>query len=651
MLEWSTQLLDCSSQWCAHSTRWDIWSTCNGSRDNWGKEFQRLLVLLHMFYSISHYNSRSRYASGNTQLIDCSSQWGAHYSNWHFWSTSNGSRDNWGKVFQTGYVSYTCFLILAYITRDPGMLQWNTQWIDCSSQWGAHYGNWHIWSTSNGSRDNWGKVFQRSYVSYTCFLTLAYITRDPGMVEWNTQLIDCSSQWGAHSCNWHIWSTSYGSRDNWGKVFQRGYVSYTCFLILAYITRDPGMLEWNTQLKDCSSQWGAHSSNWHIWSTSNGSRDNWGKVFQRGYVSYTCFLILAYITRDPGMLEWNTQLIDCSSQWGAHSSNWPIWSTSNGSRDNWGKEFLRLLVLLHVFYSISHYNSRSRYASGNTQLIYCSSQWGAHYSNWHIWSTSNGSRDNWGKVFQRGYVSYTCFLILAYITRDPGMLQWNTQWIDCSSQWGAHYGNWHIWSTSNGSRDNWGKVFQRSYVSYTCFLTLAYITRDPGMVEWNTQLIDCSSQWGAHSSNWHIWSTSNGSRDNWGKVFQRGYVSYTCFLILAYITRDPGMLQWNTQWIDCSSQWGAHYGNWHIWSTSNGSRDNWGKVFQRIYVSYTCFLTLTYITRDPGMLEWNTQLIDSSSQWGAHSSNWDIWSTSNGSWDISLKCSRGVMSLTRVLFY
>ena len=221
------------------------------------------------------------------------------------------------------------------------------------------------------------------------------------------------------------------------------------------------MLEWNTQLIDSSSQWGAHSSNWDIWSTSNGSRDISGKVFQRGYVSYTCIILLATITRDPGMLEWSTQLLDCSSQWCAHSSKWDIWSTCNGSRDNWGKEFQRLLVLLHVFYSISHYNSRSRYASGNTQLIDCSSQWDAHYSNWHIWSTSNGSRDNWGQVFQRGYVSYTCFLILAYITRDPGMLQWNTHWIDCSSQWCAHSTKWDIWSTSNGSRDNWGKVFQR----------------------------------------------------------------------------------------------------------------------------------------------------------------------------------------------
>ena len=161
------------------------------------------------------------------------------------------------------------------------------------------------------------------------------------MLEWNTLLTDCSSQWDAHSSNWHIWTASNGSRDNWGKVFQRGLVSYTCFLILATITRDPGMLEWSTLLTDCSSQWGAHSSNWYIWSSSNGPRDNWGKEFQRGYVFYTCFIIFATITRDPGMLKWNTQLIDCSSQWGAHSSNWYIWSTSNGSRDNWGKVFQR----------------------------------------------------------------------------------------------------------------------------------------------------------------------------------------------------------------------------------------------------------------------------------------------------------------------
>ena len=162
------------------------------------------------------------------------------------------------------------------------------------------------------------------------------------MLEWNTLLTDCSSQWDAHSSNWLIWSASNSSRDNWGKEFQRGYVSYTCFIILATITRDPGMLEWNTLLTDCSSQWDAHSSNWLIWSASNSSRDNWGKEFQRGYVSYTCFLILATITRDPGMLEWNTQLIDCSSQWCAHSSNWYIWSNSNGSSDNWGRVVQRV---------------------------------------------------------------------------------------------------------------------------------------------------------------------------------------------------------------------------------------------------------------------------------------------------------------------
>ena len=157
------------------------------------------------------------------------------------------------------------------------------------------------------------------------------------MLEWNTLLTECSSQWGAHSSNWPIWSTSNGSWDNWGKEFQRGLVSYTCFLILATITRDPGMLEWNTLLTECSSQWGAHSSNWHIWSTSNGSRDNLGKVHQWGLVSYTSYIILATITRDPGMLEWNTLSTECSSQWGAHSSHWHICSTSNGSRDNLGK--------------------------------------------------------------------------------------------------------------------------------------------------------------------------------------------------------------------------------------------------------------------------------------------------------------------------
>ena len=277
----------------------------------------------------------------NTQLIDCSSQWGAHSSHWHIWSTSNGSRDNGGKVFQRGKVSCTSFIILATITLDPGMLEWNTQLTDCSSQWDAHSSHWHIWSTSNGSRDNGGKVFQRGKVSCTSFIILATITLDPGMLEWNTQLIDCSSQWGAHSSHWHIWSTSNGSRDNGGKVFQRGTVSCTSFIILATIALDPGMLEWNTQLIDCSSQWGAHSSHWHIWSTSNGSRDNGGKVFQRGKVSSPSVIILATITLDPGMLEWNTQLIDSSSQWGAHSSHWHIWSNSNGSRDNGGKEVQR----------------------------------------------------------------------------------------------------------------------------------------------------------------------------------------------------------------------------------------------------------------------------------------------------------------------
>ena len=38
-------------------------------------------------------------------------------------------------------------------------------------------------------------------------------------------------------------------------------------------------------------------------------------------ISKRCNAILATITRDPGSLESNSLLIDCSSHLGAHSSN------------------------------------------------------------------------------------------------------------------------------------------------------------------------------------------------------------------------------------------------------------------------------------------------------------------------------------------
>ena len=155
------------------------------------------------------------------------------------------------------------------------------------------------------------------------------------MLEWNNLLIDCSSHRGAHSCNWHIWSTSTKSRDNWATTSKMVLISNLCFVILATITRDPGMLEWNNLLIDCSSHRGAHSCNWHIWSTSTSSRDNRVTRSQKVLISNRYFVILATITRDPGMLEWNNLLIDCSSHRGAHSRNRHIWSISTSSRDNW----------------------------------------------------------------------------------------------------------------------------------------------------------------------------------------------------------------------------------------------------------------------------------------------------------------------------
>ena len=155
------------------------------------------------------------------------------------------------------------------------------------------------------------------------------------MLEWNNLLIDCSSHRGAHSSNWYIWSTSTSSRDNWVTRSHKLYISNRCYGILATITRDPGKLESNTLLIDCSSHRGEHSSNWHIWSTSTSSLDYWVTRSQKLYISNRCLGILATITRDPGKLESNTLLIDCSSHRDEHSSHWHIWSTSTTSRDNW----------------------------------------------------------------------------------------------------------------------------------------------------------------------------------------------------------------------------------------------------------------------------------------------------------------------------
>ena len=113
------------------------------------------------------------------------------------------------------------------------MLEWNIQWIDCYSQWGEHICNWHIRSISNGSRDNSSTRSERVSIPRHLFVASATITRDSGKLKWNTLLIDCSSQWGEHFCNWHIWSISNGSLDNSSTSFRAGFHSSTSFCCIS----------------------------------------------------------------------------------------------------------------------------------------------------------------------------------------------------------------------------------------------------------------------------------------------------------------------------------------------------------------------------------------------------------------------------------
>ena len=262
------------------------------------------------------------------------------------------------------------------MTRDPGKLEWNTLSIDCSTQWGEHFCNWIIWSIFNGSRNNSSTRSLRISIPRHLCVASATITRDPGKLEWDTLLIDCSSQWGEDICNWHMRSISNGSRDNSSTSSERVSIPRHLFVASATKTRDPGMLKWNPLLIDCSSHWGDNLCNWHIWSISNGSRNNSSTRSQLVSIPRHLFVASATITRDPGKLEWNTLLIDCSSQWGEHFCNWIIWSISNCSRNNSSTRSLRISIPRNL-----------------------------------------------------------C-VASATITRDPGKLEWNTLLIDCSSQWG-----------------------------------------------------------------------------------------------------------------------------------------------------------------------------------------------------------------------
>ena len=152
------------------------------------------------------------------------------------------------------------------------------------------------------------------------------------------------------------------------------------------------MLEWNTLLIDCSSQRGEHPRNWHIRSISNGSRNNSSTRSQRVSIPRHLFVISATITRDPGMLEWNTLLIDCFSQRGEHLCNWHIPDLS-----------LMVLKIIQVkvpagfnsstsYCHISNNNSRSMHVRVKHSINRLFLSRGEHFRNWHIWSISNGSR-------------------------------------------------------------------------------------------------------------------------------------------------------------------------------------------------------------------------------------------------------------------
>ena len=155
---------------------------------------------------------------------------------------------------------------------------------------------------------------------------------------------------------------------------------------------------------------------------------------------------------------------------------------------------------------------------------------------------------------------------------------------------GEHFRNWHIWSISDGSQNNTSTRSQRVSILRHLFDLSATISRDLWMPEWNTLLIDCSSQRGQHFWNWHIRSISNGSRNNSSTSSQLVSIPRHPFVISATITRDLEMLEWNTLFIDCSSQQGEHFRNWHIRSISNGSRNNSSTNSQRVSIPRHPFL-------------------------------------------------------------
>ena len=179
------------------------------------------------------------------------------------------------------------------------------------------------------------------------------------MLEWNTLLLDCSSQRGEHLCNWHIWSISNGSQNNSSTRSLRVSNPRHPFVISATITRDPSMLRVKHSINKLFLSQGEHFRNWHIWSISDGSQNNSSTRSQRVSILRHLFVLSATISRDPWMPEWNTLLIDCSS----NEAN--IFEIDILDLSLMVLEIIQVqgpsgVQFLDIFFCISNNNSRSR---------------------------------------------------------------------------------------------------------------------------------------------------------------------------------------------------------------------------------------------------------------------------------------------------
>ena len=169
------------------------------------------------------------------------------------------------------------------------------------------------------------------------------------------------------------------------------------------------------------------------------------------------------------MLEWNTLLIDCSSL-EANIFAIDIFDLF--------RMVLRIIQVqgrsgfqffdIFLFYQLQYLEIHECLSETLLNRLFLSR--GEHFRNWHIWSISDGSQNYSSTRSQRVSILRHLFVLSATISRDPWIPEWNTLLIDCSSQRGEHFWNWHIRSISNGSRNNSSTNSQRGSIHRHLFL-------------------------------------------------------------------------------------------------------------------------------------------------------------------------------------